>query len=165
MLVGNIDIDRLSEVARLNFRCRKNLNVHGSYNEKCQRFFNAIEPNSYIRPHRHSHSEGGETLLAVRGGFVLVIFKEGGELDKFHPFGVGSKFQAESLCVTIPDGSWHTVVAIYPGSVLFEVKAGPFIVSCSKEVAPWAPLEETEEGLLYHRKLCLDVFAWLGIKY
>ena len=165
MVVTNTDIDQLSEIARSNYRSRENLNIHSSYNEKCQRFFNAIEPNSYIRPHRHSQSEGGETLLAVRGGFVLVIFKDEGEFDKVHFFGVGANFQTDSLCVTIPDRIWHTVLAIYPGSVLFEVKTGPFVVSCSKELAPWAPLEESEEGVLYHKNLLHKVFAGLFGKY
>lgn len=48
---------------------------------------------------------------------------------------------------------WHTVIAIAPNSLLFEVKEGPFYSDFAKETAPWAPKEDSEEALTY--------FNWL----
>ena len=46
-------------------------------------------------------------------------------------------------------GEWHTVIALVPDSVLFEVKTGPFDPNAAKEFAPWAPVEGTQEALAF----------------
>jgi hypothetical protein len=43
--------------------------------------------------------------------------------------------------VNIPHGMYHTLVALEPGSVFFEAKAGPYAPLTSQEKAPWAPAE------------------------
>ena len=45
--------------------------------------------------------------------------------------------------------TWHTVVSLQPGSVLLEVKAGPFNPEESKEFASWAPVEGDLESESY----------------
>ena len=50
----------------------------------------------------------------------------------------------------VPPGTWHTVVALETGSVLLEVKAGPFIPDQPKEFAAWAPEEGSDEAREYH---------------
>ena len=49
--------------------------------------------------------------------------------------------------------AWHTVIPLTPGSILFEIKAGPFDPSLAKEWAPWAPEEMTAESEIYLSKL------------
>ncbi len=51
-------------------------------------------------------------------------------------YGCGSAVGAE-----VASSTWHTVVALETGSVLLEVKAGPFNPNQPKDVAPWAPNE------------------------
>ncbi|HTG82888.1 MAG TPA: WbuC family cupin fold metalloprotein, partial [Geobacteraceae bacterium] len=46
-------LDQLSAEAANNPRLRKNHNIHPSDDFCCHRLFNAVEPGSYIRPHRH----------------------------------------------------------------------------------------------------------------
>ena len=43
--------------------------------------------------------------------------------------------------MNIPHGMYHTLVALEPGSVFFEAKAGPYVPLTSQEKAPWAPAE------------------------
>jgi cupin fold WbuC family metalloprotein len=43
----------------------------------------------------------------------------------------------------LPPGTWHTIIALVAGSILLELKVGPFNPNTAKEPAPWAPEEGT----------------------
>lgn len=132
-------------------RKRQHRNVHESYNEPCQRLFNAIEVDSYIRPHRHRIDPKAETLIALKGRFSLVIFTEDGEIQDVVDFGTCS--EDIGVGAEIQPGVWHTVIASKPGSVLMELKAGPFDPDAAKELAPWAPGEGAAESGEYFEAL------------
>lgn len=138
-------------------RKRQHRNVHESYEEQCQRLFNAIEPDSYIRPHRHATDPRDELLIAVRGLMALVAFDEQGMVSNVVRFSADRNDEGFAVGVEVPGNTWHTVIALKPGSVLLEVKAGPFNPSQPKDLAPWAP----EEGALaandYLNKLIVEV--------
>ncbi|MBS0317527.1 MAG: WbuC family cupin fold metalloprotein [Proteobacteria bacterium] len=136
-------IEALVAAAAAHPRRRLHRNVHRSYDDPCQRLFNAIGVDSYIRPHRHSLDPRDECLVAVRGAMALLVFDDCGAIRQAARFGVPAANMTERLNagVEVPAGVWHTVVALAPGSVLFEVKAGPFDPAQAKEFAPWAPEE------------------------
>jgi hypothetical protein len=46
--------------------------------------------------------------------------------------------------VEIPPGTWHALAALEPGTVLLEVKEGPYAPAAAENFAPWAPAEGTE---------------------
>lgn len=132
-------------------RLRQHRNIHTSYEDPCQRFLNAIGVDSYIRPHRHSLDPKAETLVAVRGLFALVTFDDGGGILEIIRFGT-EKYGAPTglnVGVELPPGTWHTIIALEPDSVLLELKAGPFDPNAAKEPAPWAPEEQTPVGRAY----------------
>jgi cupin fold WbuC family metalloprotein len=54
IVFGSEYLDELSGLAKVSPRLRQHRNIHTSYDDPCQRLFNAIEPESYIRPHRHA---------------------------------------------------------------------------------------------------------------
>ena len=126
-------------------RRRQHLNLHTSYADPCQRLLNAIELDSYIRPHRHALDPKAECLVAVRGKFALITFDDRGSPGHVVRFGTelhGRDGQFD-IGVEVPAATWHTVIALVPGSVLLEVKAGPFNPDAAKEPAPWAPEEHS----------------------
>lgn len=132
-------------------RRRQHKNIHLSYEDPCQRFLNAIGVDSYIRPHRHSLDPKAETLIAVKGLFALVIFDDSGDVQEVVKFGT-EKYCATlgiSVGIDLPPGTWHTIIALEPGAVLLELKAGPFDPNAAKEPAPWAPDEQTQEGVAF----------------
>lgn len=49
----------------------------------------------------------------------------------------------------IPFDCWHTLVSVQTGSVIFEVKNGPFEPAHPKEQAPWAPKEDSLRAQSY----------------
>lgn len=145
----------LVEDAGRSARARQHRNIHSCYEDPCQRFMNAIGMDSYIRPHRHALDPKAETLIAVRGLFALVIFDDSGDVQEVIHFGTEryAEIQGLSVGVDLTPGIWHTIVALRPGSILLELKAGPFNPNAAKEPAPWAPEEGTEEGMRYLRTL------------
>jgi cupin fold WbuC family metalloprotein len=91
---------------------------------------------SYVRPHRHQQDPKVETLIAIRGRFLLVTFTEQGEIKEVIPFH-SEKYEASNdsgVGVEIQVGTWHTIIATEPHSILLEVKAGPFNLELSKSL-------------------------------
>lgn len=146
-------LGELTNLARTSKRHRQHQNVHQNHDEVCQRLFNAIEPNSYIRPHRHSTDSRSELLIAVRGEMALVIFTDQGAVSNVIRFGTEKHGGKMAVGVEVAANSWHTVVAVVPGSILLEVKAGPFDPMRAKDLADWAPEESSIEGGSYLEKI------------
>lgn len=148
--------DNLLNAASQSDRLRSHANVHGSYSDQCQKLFNAIRVDSYIRPHRHSIDPKEECLIAIRGLFGLIEFNEHGSIESITLFGSEKYSQQLSIAsgVELPAGIWHTVVSLVDESILFEVKSGPFDPSVAKEFAPWAPKEGALESKGYSEQLC-----------
>ncbi|WP_432821262.1 WbuC family cupin fold metalloprotein [Trichloromonas sp.] len=135
----------LSLAAKESPRLRKNHNLHASYDEPCQRLLNAVEPGSYIRPHRHLDPAKPESFLLLRGSLAALIFADDGQIERIVPLSVGSGCQG----IDIPAGFWHSLVSLAPGTVFFETKPGPYQALSDKDFAPWAPAEGSLEAGAY----------------
>ena len=68
-ILDNQMLDGSYQQAEYSSRRRQYLNIHSSYHENCQRLFNAIQPNCYTPPHRHSVTNKQELLVAIRVSF------------------------------------------------------------------------------------------------
>jgi len=133
-------LDEISLQAERSPRRRKNYNFHRSDEAICHRLLNAMEPDSYIQPHRHLAREKDETLIVVRGKMGLVLFDEQGSITEkalLEPEG-------DVVMANIPPGTFHTWISLEARSVFFEAKAGPFRPLTQAEKAPWAPGEGEE---------------------
>lgn len=130
-------------------RRRMNRNFHATLDEPCQRLLNAIEPESYVRPHRHLLQAKAELFIAVRGRMAIFQFDDrGGTLRSIVIAPAGP------ICaVEVPAGEWHTIVALEAGAIFFEVKAGPYRPVDPEDFAPWAPAEGTLEASVYLAQL------------
>ena len=121
-MISLADVANLSRQAAGSPRRRLHLTLHAGPDEPCQRLVNAIEPDSYIPPHRHADQTTNECLLALRGAFVLIVFDEAGTPRQALRFGgPGADLEVVELAPQV----WHTVIALETGSVLFEAKSGP----------------------------------------
>ncbi len=145
----------LIEEAAQSSRARQHRNIHENYEDPCQRFLNAIGMDSYIRPHRHGLDPKAETLVAVRGLFALVTFDDGGEVQEIVRFGteLHGGHAGINVGVDLPPGTWHTIIALVSGSVLLELKAGPFDSKAAKEPAFWAPEEGSDEARIFLERI------------
>ena len=72
-------------------------NFYESYEDQGKRFFNAIEPVSYIQPYRHVTDPRDELLIAVRGAMDLMTFDNDGKVIGVVCFG--ARRHSEDLAV------------------------------------------------------------------
>ena len=146
-------LDSLTDQAKVSPRLRQHRNVHQSYQEASQRIFNAIEPGSYIRPHRHASDPREELLIAVRGVMAMVTFDDQGAVTNVLRFGTERHGDEVAVGAEVSSSTWHTVIALEPGCVLLEVKAGPFDPNQPKDLAPSAPEEGSAAALGYFDRI------------
>lgn len=130
-------LDAVSGEARSAPRRRKNRNLHAAESEPCNRLLNAIEPDSYVAPHRHLDPLKDETFAVLRGRFGVVTFDDQGAVSATAVIAAGS----DCAAATIVHGTWHTILSLAPGSVFFEAKGGPYQPLRAEERATWAPAE------------------------
>ena len=157
-------LNDLTGQAKNSPRLRQHRNIHQSYQDACQRLFNAIEPGSYIRPHRHSSEPREELLIAIRGSMALITFDDQGSVTDIFRFGSEKYGSDWAAGAEVASSTWHTVVVLEPGCVLLEVKAGPFDPNQPKDLAQWAPEEGSEMAQGYLRDLVelAGKFTWPG---
>ncbi len=136
------DLSKLSELATVSPRRRRNLDLHPLWADPIQRLFNAMEPGTYVRPHRHARPDGWELMLLVHGAFSLLVFSDRGEVLERVDLNTGPGARA----VEIPAFTWHALVVQRPNTCMFEVKPGPYSPLTDKDFAPWAPCEGEEPG-------------------
>ena len=72
---------------------------------------------------------------------ALITFDDQGSVTGILRFGSQNNGSDLAAGAEVASSTWHTVVALEPGCVLLEVKAGPFDPSQPKDLAPWAPDE------------------------
>ena len=150
MTTQKIDLALLRDTAneaRQSPRRRKNANFHPDDAFPAHRLINAMQPGSYVRPHRHLDKSKDETIIALQGRFGYLSFDTHGSINEAIELKPGGKI----LGVDIPHGTTHTILALEPDSVFFEAKAGPFIPLAADEIAAWSPQEGSEEATaLWH---------------
>lgn len=82
---------------------------------------NAIEPGSPLPIHRHKHTT--ETVVVLRGRLVWEYYDE---LDRTCTESIEVCPNGPVVALNIPAGQWHTVRALESGSVILEMKDGPY---------------------------------------
>lgn len=113
-------LDQLTDTAKISERLRINFNFHKSLDDKCQRLLNAMEPGTIMPIHHH---EVDEMYIVLRGDLTV----------PFHD-NYKNVIESQRICPTngkfgiqIPAGTWHSLIVHESGTVIFEVKEGPFI--------------------------------------
>ncbi|MEO8286822.1 MAG: WbuC family cupin fold metalloprotein [Chloroflexota bacterium] len=136
-------LDSTVDAAHANARHRYITRFH-ELHEPFQRMLNAIEPQSYVRPHRHLDPDKAEVFIALQGSALVVRYDETGTPQE----GVLLDADGPVRGVEIPVGAWHSLVSLESGTVLFEAKEGPYVEAKDKDMAPWAPPESDHEAAM-----------------
>lgn len=121
MIIDTNLMNNLTEQAKSSPRLRMNFDMRNTPDDKSQRMLNAIEPGSPLPIHRHQKSS--ETVVCLRGRLVWEYYdgisKKCTETIELSPNG-------PIVALNVPKGQWHTVKALESGSVIMEVKDGPY---------------------------------------
>jgi cupin fold WbuC family metalloprotein len=143
-------LDTMVAQAKDASRKRAHFNLHPELNDPVQRLCIAMEPETYVRPHRHSDPETWEVLVILRGSLALNIFDEQGKVLERTVLNAGGPVTA----LEFSQNTWHAPVSLESGTVVFEVKRGPYKPIAEVNLAPWAPAEgkpEAEKFLEWYR--------------
>lgn len=145
ILIDRKLVSNLSAAARASSRRRCNHNFHPDYADPTNRMLNAMEPGTYVRPHKHQAPDKWEAFLLLSGRALVVTFDDAGQAGEWTVLDGG----AGVFGVEIPARVWHSVAALAPGTVLYEIKPGPYAPLDDKNFAPWAPEEGAPEAAGY----------------
>jgi cupin fold WbuC family metalloprotein len=140
-LIDTAVLNSLTIKARESPRKRAHFNLHPELNDPVQRLCIAMEPNTYIRPHRHSDPESWEVLMILRGSMAILFFDDKGTVLERMVLTAGG----QTTAVEFPKNTWHAPTSLEPGTVVFEVKQGPYKPVEEINLAPWAPAEGDPE--------------------
>jgi len=146
-------IDNVISQARISPRLRMNYNFHPELSDPVQRLLNALEPWTYIRPHKHTTKE--ESFVLLRGTILAVSFNDDGTIRDHAILGQKTGIQG----IEFEENCFHMLTSLETGSAVFEIKEGPFVPHTEGSSAAWAPKEGTPEA----REFLAKVFRELGI--
>lgn len=126
-------------------RRRVILPFHKGNADGLHRMFNAVQPGTYIRPHRHVSVPKAESIVVLRGAIHFFAFTDTGRIERHFRLAAGGA----EFGVDIEAGILHTFIAMEKDTVLFEVKPGPYAAITDKDFAAWAPPEGAPEAATY----------------
>ena len=102
-------------------RLRMNYNFHQSLDDICHRLLNALEVGTVIPIHRHPTKD--ESFVLLKGKIRVNLFNDAGNVTESVVLNPSDGVYG----VDIPKNVWHNVECLESGSVIFEVKEGPFV--------------------------------------
>jgi len=111
--------------------------------EPVHRMLNAMEPGTFIPPHRHMNPDKQEIYIVLRGSLVAVEFDEEGAILQKVVLGP----ESGRYGLEIPARTWHSLAVLEPGTVIYEIKEGPFAPVVPENIAPWAPDPDDQESV------------------
>lgn len=114
-------LDELTAKAKASPRLRMNYDLRNSEADQSQRMLNAIEPGSPLPIHRHQKTS--ETVVCLRGRLVEEFYDE---LERRCTEAIELSPNGPVVALNIPIGQWHTVRSLESGTVIIEVKDGPY---------------------------------------
>lgn len=138
-LIDQALLDRVSEQAKVNPRLRMNYNFHDSPNAKAQRLLNALEPGTILPVHRHPHTS--ETYVLLRGRIKVFFYSERKEIEQI----IELDRELGPYGIHIPAGQWHTLEVLQWGTVIFEVKDGPYTPLSEENIMEMTTKERNPE--------------------
>lgn len=149
-LINKQLLDETTAKAKAAPRLRMNYNFHDDLNDPINRLLNAMEPDTYLRPHRHTNPDKNEVFLLLRGKVAIFIFDNEGNITQTEILDpLNGSYGGE-----IPAGVWHGLLVLESGSVIYEIKEGPFAPLAPENLAPWSPAaEDTDATFAYMQKL------------
>lgn len=121
MKITQAILDGLTEQAKVSPRLRMNLDLRNSPEDGSQRMLNAIEPGSPLPIHRHRKSS--ETVVCLRGRLVEEFYDD---LEMICTESIELSPNGPVVALNIPIGQWHTARALESGTVILEMKDGPY---------------------------------------
>lgn len=148
-IINEALLDETTGRAKQSPRLRMNYNFHERLDDPVNRLLNALEPGTYLRPHRHLNPAKDEIFLLLRGRIAVFLFDNKGEITETQILDP----KEGTYGAEIKAGTWHGLSVLESGSVIYEIKEGPFAPLAPENFAPWSPAPEDTEGVEKYMEL------------
>ena len=128
MILDGALFDKLTEEAKASPRLRAHMNLHESLDAKAQRLLVALEHGTQMPIHRHPLTN--ETQMVLRGRMKVTFFDD--EKRVTNEFMLSPK--TGNFGIHTPMGQWHTLEVVESGTIILEVKDGPYTPSRPEDI-------------------------------
>jgi cupin fold WbuC family metalloprotein len=145
---SSAQLRQLEQDAAGSERRRAHLNAHPTLDARVQRLFVAMQPDTYLRPHRHPEAHKWEFFVVLEGRIDLLVFSDEGKLLQREEM---SREQTRAL--EVPPGSWHAYVCMQADTLALEIKEGAYLPTRQQDFAPWSPAENTEPAVAFLERM------------
>jgi cupin fold WbuC family metalloprotein len=141
--------ETIIQQAKESPRKRKNYNYHKTYDEVVNRMLNALEADTYVQPHKHEDPDKHEVFIILSGKAAIIEFDDRGNIIDSYIIEAGTG----NYGIEIPPRTWHSIIALTNGTVVYEIKEGPYSPINDKNFASWAPKEGDENCKAFNDNL------------
>ncbi len=135
--IGNEDIEVLRQAVRNTPKRRVRINAHPESTDELHEMIIAIEPGSYIRPHKHPGKS--ESFHIIEGQVDIVVFSEAGNIERI--VSLAAKGGRHPFYYRMSTPHFHTLIIRSDLLVVHEITNGPFLPT-GTIYAAFAPEED-----------------------
>jgi cupin fold WbuC family metalloprotein len=156
--IGESELNTLRAAVKASAKRRARINAHPDGEDALHEMIIAIDATSYIRPHKHPGKS--EAFHVVEGEVDIVVFTEGGDIDRIVPLGPPGGRRPFYYRMSSP--FFHTLIIRSDLLIVHEITNGPFLPSATV-FADFAPDDrEAEKAGAYQAELLRRVAALQG---
>ncbi len=141
IIINDNLLQQVIDKAEASPRKRMNHNFHPQLDDPLQRMLNCLEPGTYIQPHKHENPDKCEAFILLKGTVAVVEFDNDGNVVSQAVLRAGTGCYGAEIAPRV----YHCIIPLEKGSVVYEVKNGPYSPLDDKNFASWSP-KEGEEG-------------------
>lgn len=142
-------VNTIIQQANASPRKRQTYNFHTQAADTLQRMINAMQPGTYIAPHKHENPDKREAFLIIAGKILVVEYDDKGNIADH----IILSPENNNYGVEIQAGIWHSLIPLETNTVIYEVKDGPYDPDTDKKFAPWAPRESEPNAYEFSRRV------------
>jgi len=106
--------------------------------------FNFMIRDTYMQPHLHPSEEKKENIYIIQGKVAVLFFDNEGGIDQ-----VIRLERSNQEHIEVPAFTWHTYVMLSNSALTYETMMGKYDPNTWKEMAVWAPEENTSNSSSY----------------
>ncbi len=154
--VSTAHMKQATQAARDSARARVILPFHKSHEDPLHRMLNAMQPATYVQPHRHLTVPKAEVFLVLQGAIDFLVFDDVGKITHALALRAGTA----EFGIDLASGLFHTFLVRAEDTVLYEIKCGPYTGLNDKDFADFAPAEGSSQVPVYLRNLEHDLLAF-----
>ena len=156
--IGPSELDTLKAAVKASVKRRARINAHPDAEDALHEMIIAIDPDSYIRPHKHPGKS--EAFHIIEGEVDIIVFSDDGAIERIVPLGPPGSRRPFYYRMSAP--FFHTLIIRSDILIVHEITNGPFRPQATV-FADFAPDErEPEKVAAYQTDLRRRVTAMQG---